>query len=644
MLTYLITAFNYLIHATRYPAFVQCKARWYEWLDPGIKKTEWTREEEERLLHLAKLMPAQWRTIAPLIGRTAAQCLEHYEKLLDAAAAAATGSAASTDRREDPRRLRPGEIDPMPEIKPARPDPMDMDEDEKEMLSEARARLANTRGKKAKRKLRERMLDEARRLATLQKQRELKAAGIDTTKRKRKRTEGIDYANEVPFEKRAPAGFFSTAADDSQYAREKAAETADFKVTLLNKLEDERAADSEARARAEDKRKLKRLVGSSLPEVLRAEAEADPLNMHKRSKLMLPAPVVSGAQLEEAARIGAAAGGAGMLLDDLTENGSVATSGLLARYGSDGIRGLPPPSGARSLPSAASSREAILQEARNLAAITAAQTPLLGGENVPLEAGTGYAGATPARRQATSDLRGAEGAAWGATPVTHSRANGGAGTGRGSVVTGGSVVGVSALGAAARDAMGLNREDADDDASFLGDSASAFGDDRSFAGGSTVSRSRDLGARVLLGLQSLPAPKGEYDVFVPETEDDGTDASDGRDGSASTVEDAGEEEARAAARAAAAYQRELARRSSVLRHEPLLPRPLLLEDEAITPPVSALAATAAEISQNQRAMDLVLAESLMRDEMLVMLKADAVKYPVSTALCTVCCAQLLLGY
>jgi hypothetical protein len=34
---------------------VQCKARWYEWLDPSIKKTEWSREEEERLLHLAKL-------------------------------------------------------------------------------------------------------------------------------------------------------------------------------------------------------------------------------------------------------------------------------------------------------------------------------------------------------------------------------------------------------------------------------------------------------------------------------------------------------------------------------------------------------------------------------------------------------------
>ena len=46
------------------------------------------------------------------------------------------------------------------------------------MLSEARARLANTQGKKAKRKAREKQLGEARRLASLQKRRELRAAGI----------------------------------------------------------------------------------------------------------------------------------------------------------------------------------------------------------------------------------------------------------------------------------------------------------------------------------------------------------------------------------------------------------------------------------------------------------------------------------
>jgi pre-mRNA-splicing factor CDC5/CEF1 len=63
------------------------------------------------------------------------QCLEHYEELLDAAqqpeAAAAGAKPSLKDRLDDPRRLRPGEIDPIPESKPARPDPQDMDEDEK---------------------------------------------------------------------------------------------------------------------------------------------------------------------------------------------------------------------------------------------------------------------------------------------------------------------------------------------------------------------------------------------------------------------------------------------------------------------------------------------------------------------------------
>ena len=107
--------------------------------------------------------------------------------------------------------LNEGEIDPQPEAKPARPDPIDMDEDEKEMLSEARARLANIRGKKAKRKAREKQLEEAKRLASLQKRRELKAAGIEMKMNVNKKRKFMDYINEIPFEKRAPAGFYDTS-------------------------------------------------------------------------------------------------------------------------------------------------------------------------------------------------------------------------------------------------------------------------------------------------------------------------------------------------------------------------------------------------------------------------------------------------
>merc|ERR1712003_332377 len=183
----------------------QCKARWFEWLDPNIKKTEWSREEEEKLLHLAKLMPTQWRTIAPIIGRTASQCLEHYEFLLDKAA----DREAGLESGEDPRKLKPGEIDP---------NPVDMDEDELEMLSEARARLANTQGKKAKRKAREKQLEEARRLALIQKRREMRAAGIRCRQLpglfKRNKRAMVNYNAEIPFKKEVPKGFYDTSQDD----------------------------------------------------------------------------------------------------------------------------------------------------------------------------------------------------------------------------------------------------------------------------------------------------------------------------------------------------------------------------------------------------------------------------------------------
>ncbi|GJU04034.1 cell division cycle 5-like protein [Tanacetum coccineum] len=188
----------------------QCKARWHEWLDPDIKKTEWTRQEDERLLHLAKLVPSQWRTIAPIVGRTPVQCLERYERLLDVACV----RDGTYEAGDDPRKLLHGEIDPYMESKPARPDLVDMDKDEIEMLSEARARLANTRGKKAKRKVNEKQLKEARRLASLQKKRELKAAGIDDMHKKRQRKE-IDYNAEILFERRPPLGFYDVTDESS---------------------------------------------------------------------------------------------------------------------------------------------------------------------------------------------------------------------------------------------------------------------------------------------------------------------------------------------------------------------------------------------------------------------------------------------
>jgi len=78
-----------------------------------------------------------------------------------------------------------------------------MDEDELEMLC---ARLVNTQGKKAKCKV----LKEVRRLAALQKCRELRATGI-TVSQKNKRKRGVNYNTEIPFEKQPPSGFYDTS-------------------------------------------------------------------------------------------------------------------------------------------------------------------------------------------------------------------------------------------------------------------------------------------------------------------------------------------------------------------------------------------------------------------------------------------------
>ena len=51
-----------------------------------------------------------------------ASIIEHYERLLDRA------QGKEEMDENDPRKLKPGEIDPTPETKPAKPDPVDMDE------------------------------------------------------------------------------------------------------------------------------------------------------------------------------------------------------------------------------------------------------------------------------------------------------------------------------------------------------------------------------------------------------------------------------------------------------------------------------------------------------------------------------------
>ncbi|GJW45802.1 cell division cycle 5-like protein [Tanacetum coccineum] len=198
----------------------QCKARWYQWLDHSIKKIDSTQQEDEKLLHLSKLLPSQWRSIAPLAGRTPSQCLQCYERLLDDAYA----KEGTYEAGDDPRKLRHREIDPNPESKPVGPD-------------------------LAKRKARENQLKEARRLTSLQRMRELKAAGFDHRLSKNQ-SKGIDYHAEIPFEKRPPLGLYDVTGESPIVYQPKF-------PTTIEELEGKRRADKEARLRKQDVAKNK---------------------------------------------------------------------------------------------------------------------------------------------------------------------------------------------------------------------------------------------------------------------------------------------------------------------------------------------------------------------------------------------------
>mgnify|MGYP000144137212 CR=1 FL=1 len=508
----------------------QCKARWYEWLDPSIKKTEWTREEEEKLLHLAKLMPTQWRTIAPIVGRTAAQCLQHYEKLLDSAQE--KGEGDDEGLVDDPRRLRPGEIDPNPETKPARPDPIDMDEDELEMLSEARARLANTMGKKAKRKAREKQINEAKRLAKLQKMRELSAAGIRQNGRRNGRKRRLDYNDEIPFHKRAPAGFY----DVSDEASRKPASAA-FQATLLNKLEEQRRDAAEAKARIKDRERHKKLKKMNLPFAVKQISKAnDPINSINRGKLVLPAPVVSEDELAEIAKSGDAEATQALL----AAGGSTATQTLLGNY--EATPGATPGRGVTPLrtPQRPAGQDVVQEEIRNAIARTNQQTPLQGGENLQLAAGTGFEGHNPA----TPQLRTPSSLASGTTPVPGSAS-----------ATPSRIGGATPM----RDSLGINTDGSDS-------SALMTVMDPSRQRREEAARLAELRRGVQSGLSALPAPHGNFAVRVPVNVDDDEDGKTG-----SLELDAADVDAKREALARRKRQEELKKRSTAIQKA--LPRP-----------------------------------------------------------------------
>merc|ERR1719357_2400866 len=543
----------------------QCKARWFEWLDPSIKKTEWSREEDEKLLHLAKLMPTQWRTIAPIVGRTSAQCLERYEYLLDQAQKKEEGGG--DEAAEDPRKLKPGEIDPNPESKPARPDPQDMDEDELEMLSEARARLANTQGKKAKRKAREKQLEEARRLASLQKRRELRAAGIQTKlKYGTRRNRIIDYNAEIPFEKRPAIGFYDTSAEHPD------PNSVDFKRLRMDHVDEKRRDEEEAKERKKDKKILKQRKENDIPaELMNNEEPA-----RKRSKLVLPSPQISDAEMEQIVKLGRASEAA---RDSVVDTESArASDTLLQDYA------VTPGAAMRTPRTPMAAQDHILQEAQNIMALQNTDTPLKGGINTPLHnEGGDFGGATPAREAVatpntvlTTPFRTKEGQV-GLTP--------------------GQTPGGGSNSTPVRDKLAINSEE-----SLEG-----------FEPGTPQSQfqNRENVAVLKMGLSALPAPRNDYEIVVPEDNDDNVEMVDDAN---TFIEDQSDVDQRKIEAARVAAEIALSKRSSAVKRD--MPRPVDMNHAVLRP-----------LHSDPPLNDLQKAEEMIKKEMILMLHHDCLESP-----------------
>ncbi|KAH7888895.1 pre-mRNA splicing factor component-domain-containing protein [Phlebopus sp. FC_14] len=566
----------------------QCKARWYEWLDPSIKKTEWSKTEDEKLLHLAKLMPTQWRTIAPLVGRTATQCLERYQKLLDEAEAKANeelglsgpGGPEAGPSADDIRRLRPGEIDPDPETKPARPDPIDMDEDEKEMLSEARARLANTQGKKAKRKARERQLEEARRLAVLQKKRELKAAGI--IMRHKTKIKGMDYNADIPFEKRPAPGFYDTSEEQARITSAPVGQS-------LRRLENKRKPeDEEAERRKRQRRNAAGKEGSEgsgheTKFIAARDAQIQKLkeaeSIGRRRKLVLPGAQVGEAELEEIVKIGQT----GENAKALVSGGSEATAKLLGDYeGLEGAR-------MARTPRTAPQHDNIMTEARNLRNMTIAQTPLLGDENTPLHVGpgggTGFDSATPCHQVAftPNPL---------ATPL-HGGVGDVSATPRGD---GKAMPGATPFRTPMRDNLSINPD------------SGMFGNETSRDQRLRVDSAKRA---VKAGFMSLPKPENNFELLVPEEEEEE------ESGQGPIIEeDAAERDARLKRMQEEEERRALARRSQAVQRG--LPRPARVD----------VAQLMRDLNLGEESEELADARKLVNAELANLLLHDSITYPL----------------
>lgn len=450
------------------------------------------------------------------------------------------------------------------------------------MLSEARARLANTQGKKAKRKARERQLEEARRLAAIQKRRELKSAGINIGIRKKGK--GMDLNADIPFHKPAPVGFHDVSEEvDREEGRRRR-----LAGSLLSRLEGKRRAEVEESAKKRDSKKMKTKMqeGEYLPaQALKEAQEAEARAIANRKTLVLPAPQMTDAELQEVIRIGQSGQMARTMIETVASSSDDFSRGLLSDYEA----GIPASTPLRT-PRQPTARDDLKVQARNLKAMTESQTPLF-GDTVQMEGDIAFEGAAPQKVvQATPNPMSVH-----LTPRASSE--------RGNMTprVGGTAI-APVNRTPLRDQMGINTPRVHDGSEFT-DSMSMPGTPRSTASGlSSMSQQAAIRSQLKSLFSALPKPKNDFDIVVPTVQADGVNGK-----SNGIIVDAEDLDAAQKKSEQDQMDAEYRRRSSAVKMG--LPRP------------SGMTTSKAKLPKD-------LVDALIAQEMEAMINYDAVHYPL----------------
>jgi pre-mRNA-splicing factor CDC5/CEF1 len=123
----------------------------------------------------------------------------------------------------------------------------------------------------------------------------LKAAGIEVGKPKRK-IKGIDYNREIPFQKKPPPGFYEV-----DFSHEKELSKQSFKPLNLTDIDQKRKRETEdEEAQKDHDKKKKKKEKTNLPDVImQINKLNDPDQVRTKTKLVLPAPILNDADLED---------------------------------------------------------------------------------------------------------------------------------------------------------------------------------------------------------------------------------------------------------------------------------------------------------------------------------------------------------